>query len=166
MKVLSYALDVLIVLVLATFLSLWAAIFLNSAPLTGEPGFFARSKIYLSENSASTDRNSPRQELRPVHYGIPADKLYQASLAAVRSMGWELTSSNASRREIKARIRSVLFGLKSDITIQVQALGKDKSTLAVSSRSQQNYGDLGRNTNNILRLYQTLDTLYPTHALD
>lgn len=166
MKYLSYFLEVLLILIVASVLVLWAIIFLNNAPLSGEPGFFKRVAIYLTQNEAQTSKDSAREELKPIPYRVSTAQLYEATLKATKGMNWQLLSQNRSKRVIKARCRTRLFKLESDVEIRVHNLGGGKSTLDIHSVSLSEHADLGRNTNNILRLYQAIDTLYPTMLRD
>ncbi len=66
-------------------------------------------------------------ELRPLSYPLVADVLFAALPAAVDSLGWDLQSLDAERREIRAVVTTPLLRFRDDVLIRVIALPGGRS---------------------------------------
>ena len=161
MKRLSIVLEFMLFLVLVAVLLMGAAIFLNSVPLTGAPGFATRTWTYITEHQAESRPDSPFLELQPPTYEMPPGRLFKATLEAVKGLRWEVTAQNRASRRIQAVATTPILRQKSDISIQVQTLAGGKSAVYIRSVSRRQLGDLGTNSGNILKLYRTIDIMLP-----
>jgi uncharacterized protein (DUF1499 family) len=92
-------------------------------------------------------------DLAPLLLGAPRDRVFDATQAALVSMGLELVESDAGQGRIEATATSLLFGFKDDVVVRI---GDDAGVTRVDVRSKSRVGrsDLGMNAKRI-RAFQS-----------
>lgn len=155
MKLLSAIAAIVIILpVILVTLALW----MNQASLVGEPGAMRRLALYLGTNVAETGPRPVLPELATPVLSLPADQVITALRDAIGALGWTLATSDRVARRLQAVVTTPLFRFRDDISIEVQALGTDRTSLYLRSASRVGRGDLGANRRHILQLLDRLRT--------
>ncbi|HEX2200400.1 MAG TPA: DUF1499 domain-containing protein [Gammaproteobacteria bacterium] len=129
---------------------------LNRPPLGDPPGVWARLATYFGSHVAETHEQSPFPELRPRRYSLGPEPLYDAILAAIRKLGWQLSSEDRRTFTIKAVVTTPLWRFKDDVEIGIKPAPQGNGVY-IRSSSRIGKGDLAANTRHVLDLYQTLD---------
>ena len=103
---------ILIILAIALALSgysLWS----NNVPW-GDPGFWPRLKVYLSQNVAETSEQAAFPELKPKIYPMASTQLLDELTKHIVALGWNLPSVDADKLELcvpaRRRLRQQLCG--------------------------------------------------------
>ena len=129
---------------------------LNRPPLGDPPGVWVRLATYFGSHVAETREQSPFPELRPRRYSLGPEPLYDAILAAIRELGWQLSGEDRHTFTIKAVVTTPLWRFKDDVEIGIKPASQG-SGVYIRSSSRIGKGDLAANTRHVLDLYQTLD---------
>lgn len=148
-KLLLAGLALLLVVPLLTLVTGLAG---NRPPLAGTPGLGQRLKTYLTTNVAQTSPSSSFPELRPPVYPVPKQRLFEATAAACRRLGWTTVASHREKGTLDAVVTTPLWRFKDDLHIIIRPAGEAASTLSVRSASRVGKGDLGANTRHVLDL--------------
>ncbi|MGH7964544.1 MAG: DUF1499 domain-containing protein, partial [Candidatus Binatia bacterium] len=133
MRVLGGILQAVFFLLLIFASLLVAGIIANRLPLTEPPGLFTRLSTYLNSNVAETREDSLFPELRPRRYEAPPALLFDVVSRAVKSLGWEITGSDAEKKEIQTVVTTKVWHFTDDVTIQIQPAQPTGSLLWVRS---------------------------------
>lgn len=165
MRVLSGLLQVTFFLVLLGVSLIAAGIIANRLPLTDSPGLLTRLSTYLNTNVAETKEDSPFPELRSRRYAAPPELLFDVARRAAQSLHWEVTSLDATKKEILAVVTTKVWGFKDDVAIQIQPAQPSGNWLWIRSASRVGKGDLGANTRHVMDLVQAVDAIVPAEAL-
>ncbi len=148
----------ILVLLLVAIGLLGGGVVLNGLPLGDPPGMPVRLFTYLNTHVAETIEGSPFPELRPRHYGLPADALFAKVKEAIALLPrWEVVESVDERRELHAVVTSALFRFKDDVTVTVTPEPGGRPAVMVRAVSRVGKGDLGTNTRHVLNLYDALE---------
>ena len=129
---------------------------LNRPPLGDPPGVWVRLATYFGSHVAETHEQSPFPELRPRRYPLGPEPLYDAILAAIRELGWQLSGEDRRTFTIKAVVTTPLWRFKDDVEIGIKPAPQGNDVY-IRSSSRIGKGDLAANTRHVLDLYQTLD---------
>jgi uncharacterized protein (DUF1499 family) len=129
---------------------------LNRPPLGDPPGVWGRLATYFGSHVAETREQSPFPELRPRRYSLGPEPLYDAILAAIRELGWQLSGEDRRTFTIKAVVTTPLWRFKDDVEIGIKPAPQG-SGVYIRSSSRIGKGDLAANTRHALDLYQALD---------
>ncbi len=144
-KLLLFLLAVIIALTAVTILR-------NGVPIAAEPGWWTRLIVYLTRNEAQTDAQSAFPELRPKHYQVDADELFNAVRAAVVELGWQIEQINPADRKLSAVVTTPLLGFKDDVSAHVESKGRKESVLHMRSASRVGRADFGANLAHLIAL--------------
>jgi len=98
---------------------------------------------YQGEEVASQQREA-YPELQTQKYQQTAEQVFDAALAAVRSMGLEVVSSDKTLGLIEAYDTTTFFGFVDDVVIRIQSDGQ-MSMLDARSKSRVGMSDIGKN---------------------
>ena len=110
--------------------------------------------VYEGETIAARQRDT-YPDLQPVILDVPPARAFDAALATVDEMGWELVSADAGAGRIEATDTTFWFGFKDDVVIRVQAAANG-SRVDVRSLSRVGGGDAGANAARIRRYVTAL----------
>jgi uncharacterized protein (DUF1499 family) len=108
--------------------------------------------IWPTINDVTTGTTPEYPDLRPQRFQHPYERVFDATLATARDLGWEVTGDDRAQGEIRAVATTRVFRFKDDVTITVVRVG-DGVTVGVRSHSRIGKGDLGANARRI-RLFQ------------
>ncbi len=129
------------------------ALLANRLPWREPPGLAKRLNTYLTTNTAETRPDSLFPELRPEHYALPPERLYQALHDAVAALGWQVVEADPQARYVHAVAVTPLLRFRDDLRAWVTPQDHDKgSVLWVRSMSRVGRGDFGANTRHVLDL--------------
>ena len=165
MRVLSGVLQVVFFLVLLGISLIVAGIIANRLPLTAPPGLLARLSTYLNTNVAETKEDSPFPELRLRRYEAPPELLFDVTRRAAQSLGWEIITLDAEKKEIQAVVTTKVWGFKDDVTVQIQPAQPSGALLWIRSASRVGKGDLGANSRHVMDLVEAVNAIVPVEAL-
>ena len=98
---------------------------------------------YQGEEVASQQREA-YPELQTQKYQQTAEQVFAAALAAVRSMGLEVVSSDKTLGLIEAYDTTTFFGFVDDVVIRIQSDGQ-MTMLDARSKSRVGMSDIGKN---------------------
>jgi uncharacterized protein (DUF1499 family) len=98
---------------------------------------------YQGEEVASQQREA-YPELQTQKYQQTAEQVFDAALAAVRSMGLEVVSSDKTLGLIEAYDTTTFFGFVDDVVIRIQSDGQ-MTMLDARSKSRVGMSDIGKN---------------------
>jgi hypothetical protein len=146
---------IILVLLLLPIGLLAGALVMNRAPLFAPPGLMTRLGVYLGKNVAETCLASVFPELRSRTCAAPPAELFDAALAAVERLGWEVRGADRNALRIEAVVITPLWRFRDDVLIRALAHGAG-SRLEVRSSSRVGRGDLAANTRHILDLHAAL----------
>lgn len=165
MRIVSGLVQVVFFLVLIGASLLVAGLIANRVPLTEPPGVVPRLVRYLTTNVAETAVDSSFPELRTRRYDAPPGLLFDVARRAAQRLGWDITSLDAEKKEIRAVARTKVWKFEDDVTIHTPPAQPHGSWLMVRSASRVGKGDLGANTRHILDLVQAVEAMIPASAL-
>ena len=113
----------------------------------------------VTEGSAATDPASPDARLLGRTYAIPFDSVWNAAkrLADGEMRGWSIMSADDVAGVIIATKRSLLFGHRDDVKIDIVLDENAQTRVDVNSGSHSRRPDLGRNRRGIGRFIRKLD---------
>ena len=120
------------------------------------PGFSERLNTYLTTNIAETRQDHDYPELRLRRFEQSAGELYAALPKAVEKLGWENLQQDERSMEVIAEAVTPLWKFRDDVLMRVLPLPDGGSALYIKAVSRVGKGDLGANTNHIMRLYELL----------
>ncbi len=83
-------------------------------------------------------------DIQPLVFKLAATTVYAAALRTVQAMGWKLDSNDPVTGIIEATATTFWFGLKDDVVIRIQAIGKS-TRLDIRSESRAGKSDAGKN---------------------
>ena len=146
-----------LVIFLAGLLMIVFAIFYNNLPLTSPPGFRERLKIYLTTNIAETSPDALLPELQIRIYPDDGEALYNASIRAVESLGWEIASQDMDQGKIHALVTTPLWSFLDDVAIRILQGNGTHYAVYLRSSSRKGRGDLGTNSRHIMDFYRALE---------
>ncbi len=129
----------------------------NHPPLGEPPGLAFRLKTYLTTHVAEVRDDAIFPELRPRHYAIEAQPLFEAVNRAAQGLGWEITGVDAERMVMHAVVATPVWRFKDDVTIWLRSLPQGGSAVYARSESRIGKGDLGANSRHILDLIQAAE---------
>ncbi|MFT6896831.1 MAG: hypothetical protein ACJA13_001235 [Paraglaciecola sp.] len=109
---------------------------------------------YPGEETAAQQRQA-YPELVTQQYTQPVDQVFDAALASVNNLGWELANADKTRGLIEATHTTAWFGFKDDVVIRI-AQQDQVSVLDMRSKSRVGQSDLGKNAE---RIHEFLDNL-------
>lgn len=118
--------------------------------LAGSP--FMLGLIWPRINDIKTGETPQYADLQPQQFNQPVEKVYDAALASVRTMGMEIReekrdpSNNSGIIEAVATTR--VFKFKDDLTITLMRRS-DVTVVNVRSKSRVGKGDMGTNARRI-----------------
>ncbi|MDJ0656057.1 MAG: DUF1499 domain-containing protein [Xanthomonadales bacterium] len=108
---------------------------------------------YAGEPVASQQRDA-YPDLQTIRIRQPREQVFEAALAVVAELGWELHASVADEGRIEATERTLWFGFYDDVVIRIR--GTDSVTeVDVRSKSRVGQSDLGVNAKRI-RIFRDL----------
>ena len=87
-------------------------------------------------------------DIGPLHLDLPPSQALDRTLAAARSMGWEIVASDPAQGRIEATATTFWFGFKDDIVVRLAAEGTG-SRVDVRSLSRIGSSDVGANAQRI-----------------
>ncbi len=163
------AVPALLVAAVACLVPLWSIVTGLGAPLIHDittdtedpPEFVAvvplntpNRTVYEGETIAARQREA-YPDLQPVILDVPPAQAFEAALATVDEMGWELVSTDAGAGRIEATDTTFWFGFKDDVVIRVQAAANG-SRVDVRSLSRVGGSDVGANAKRIRRYVTAL----------
>ncbi|MEQ6340227.1 MAG: DUF1499 domain-containing protein [Gammaproteobacteria bacterium] len=153
----SLILRVVLVVVLIPAVLLALGLAWNHPPLGEPPGFSFRLKTYLTTHVAEVRDDAIFPELRPRHYDIAVQPLFEAVSHAAQSLGWEITGIDAEHKVLHAVVATPVWRFKDDVTVWLQSSPQGGSAVYVRSESRIGKGDLGANARHVLDLIQATE---------
>lgn len=111
---------------------------------------------YPGEETAAQQRKA-YPELATQQYAQPQEQVFDAALASVNALGWDLVNADKTRGLIEATDTTKWFGFKDDVVIRVQQAGQ-VSDLDMRSKSRVGQSDLGKNAERIQEFLTDLDS--------
>lgn len=102
---------------------------------------------YQGEEIASQQRTA-YPELQTQSYKASGDQVFDAALASVKSLGFEVVTADQATGQIEAFDTTQWFGFVDDVVIRIQPAG-DMTLLDVRSKSRIGRSDLGKNAERI-----------------
>lgn len=106
-------------------------------------------------NDVKTGGTPEYPDLHPQRFHQPFDRVFDAALAAARSLGWEVTAVDRERGEIRAVAVTPVLRFRDDVTVSLAREG-DGVVVNVRSRSRVGKGDFGANARRIRRFQEAL----------
>jgi uncharacterized protein (DUF1499 family) len=94
-------------------------------------------------------------DIGPLFLELPPEKAFEHALAAARSMGWEIVSSNSGKGIIEATATTFWFGFKDDIVVRITPQGSS-SLIDIRSLSRVGKSDVGANAARIRKFLKAL----------
>jgi uncharacterized protein (DUF1499 family) len=153
--VLRLALAVLLIPVVLLALGLaW-----NRPPFGEPPGFAVRLKTYLTTHVAEVRDDAIFPELRPRHYDLAMQPLFEALSRAAHDLGWEIAGIDAEHKILRAVVATPVWRFKDDVTVWLQPSPQGGSAVYVRSESRIGKGDLGANTRHVLDFIQATEKI-------
>lgn len=149
---------VLAALLIPVVLIVWGLAW-NHPPLGEPPGFAFRLKAYLTTHVAEVRDDAIFPELRPRHYDIAVQPLFEAVSRAAQSLGWEISGVDAERKILRAVVVTPVWRFKDDVTIWLRPLPQGGGAIYMRSESRVGKGDLGANTRHVLDLIQATEKI-------
>jgi uncharacterized protein (DUF1499 family) len=128
-----------------------------STDTANPPQFVAVMPLRAAAKAAnSTDYDAKTAQLQketypdigPLHLDLPPSQALDRTLAAARSMGWEIVASDPAQGRIEATATTFWFGFKDDIVVRLAAEGTG-SRVDVRSLSRIGSSDVGANAQRI-----------------
>ena len=119
-------------------------------------GLLISSAIWPRINDVKTGETPEYQDLQPQHFNVAPYKAYEAALATVRELGWEIVREDRQAGTIDAVDTTRILRFKDDITITIKPGVGENCTVYVHSRSRVGKGDFGTNARRILRFQAEL----------
>jgi uncharacterized protein (DUF1499 family) len=128
-----------------------------STDTANPPQFVAVMPLRTAAKAAnSTDYDAKTAQLQketypdigPLHLDLPPSQALDRTLAAARSMGWEIVASDPAQGRIEATATTFWFGFKDDIVVRLAAEGTG-SRVDVRSLSRIGSSDVGANAQRI-----------------
>ncbi|MHB8403831.1 MAG: DUF1499 domain-containing protein [Gammaproteobacteria bacterium] len=102
------------------------------------------SAVYAGAETAAQQAKA-YPDIQPMVFKLAATTVYAAALRTVQAMGWKLDSNDPVSGIIEATATTFWFGLKDDVVIRIQAVGKS-TRLDIRSESRVGKSDAGKNT--------------------
>jgi uncharacterized protein (DUF1499 family) len=130
---------------------------MNNVPIFSSPGAFTRISTYLSTNTAETKDNHSFAELETPVLDLTSATLFDKTISAIKTAGWEIIDTNQDNLTIDAVITTSLWRFQDDIHIQIEEIKPEQSSLNIVSKSRVGKGDFGANAGHILYLIKLLD---------
>ncbi len=87
-------------------------------------------------------------DIKPAQFALPPDRVFEASLATARDMGWEIAAAELKDGRIEATATTLWFGFKDDIVIQIRPEPAG-TRLDIRSASRVGKSDVGANARRI-----------------
>ena len=147
---------VLAALLIPVVLIVWGLAW-NHPPLGEPPGFTFRFKAYLTTHVVEVRDDAIFPELRPRHYDIAVQPLFEAVRRATQNLGWEVAGIDAEHKVLHAVVVTPVWRFKDDVTIWLRSSPQGGSAIYVRSESRVGKGDLGANTRHLLDLIREID---------
>ena len=128
-----------------------------STDTANPPQFVAVMPLRAAAKAAnSTDYDAKTAQLQketypdigPLHLDLPPSQALDRTLAAARSMGWEIVASDPAQGRIEATATTFWFGFKDDIVVRLAAEGTG-SRVDVRSLSRIGKSDVGANARRV-----------------
>jgi uncharacterized protein (DUF1499 family) len=128
-----------------------------STDTANPPQFVALMPLRAAAKAAnSTDYDAKTAQLQketypdigPLHLDLPPSQALDRTLAAARSMGWEIVASDPAQGRIEATATTFWFGFKDDIVVRLAA-EETGSRVDVRSLSRIGSSDVGANAQRI-----------------
>ena len=128
-----------------------------STDTANPPQFVAVMPLRAAAKAAnSTDYDAKTAQLQketypdigPLHLDLSPSQALDRTLAAARSMGWEIVASDPAQGRIEATATTFWFGFKDDIVVRLAAEGTG-SRVDVRSLSRIGSSDVGANAQRI-----------------
>jgi uncharacterized protein (DUF1499 family) len=134
------------------------AIAMNRPMLSEPPGFTKRVSVYLRYNAAETTDDPLLPELRLRHYRVPEETMKKAVESSIRSLPrWKIVREEEEVGAYQARVTSLIWRFRDDVSILVTESGPGEVELYVHSASRFGLGDFGANRVHILEFYEAID---------
>lgn len=109
---------------------------------------FILGLIWPRINDVQTGKTPQYADLQPQRFNQPADKVFDAAMAASQAMGWEIRESKRPQGIIEAIATTRLFKFKDDVTVTITTEGA-ATVVNVRSKSRIGKGDMGTNARRI-----------------
>ncbi|MEP2652805.1 MAG: DUF1499 domain-containing protein [Paraglaciecola sp.] len=110
---------------------------------------------YQGEEIASQQRTA-YPELQTQSYKESSDKVFDAALASIENLGFEVVAANKATGQIEAFDKTTWFGFIDDVVVRIQSAG-DMTLLDVRSKSRIGRSDLGKNAERIHAILGGID---------
>ena len=117
-------------------------------------GVLISGLIWPRINDVKTGETPEYPELQPQRFNVAIVRVFDASLATAREMGWEIVNESREAGEIEAVDTTKILRFKDDVTITIKPGTGENCTVYVHSRSRVGKCDLGANARRIVR-FQT-----------
>ncbi|MFQ3235995.1 MAG: hypothetical protein ACI9C4_001559 [Paraglaciecola sp.] len=111
---------------------------------------------YPGQDTATQQRQA-YPELVTQQYPQTQDQVFDAALATVNNLGWELANADKNRGLIEATHTTAWFGFKDDVVIRIKQQ-EQSSALDIRSKSRVGQSDLGKNAQRIHEFLQNLQS--------
>lgn len=120
---------------------------------------FPKLRAALLENQAHTHPQHPDQNLRGRTYSIPFAQVWTATetLAAGGLRGWATVMADEDLGILRAECRGMVARSSDDVEIRISLDENGQTRVDMSSTSQVERGDWGRNARRIQKFFRTLD---------
>ncbi len=127
----------------------------------GLPENVGRDMSYDASALAELTRTS-YPDLQTLRVALAPDAAHAAALAAIESLGWQLTESSPADGRIEARDVSAVFRFVDDVAIRIRPDGSG-SAIDLRSKSRDGRGDLGANAARIREFREALTARTGAH---
>jgi uncharacterized protein (DUF1499 family) len=113
---------------------------------------------WFTSNDVTTGETAAYPELAPRVYSLPPSELYKVMLRTAAGIPrWTVVGADADFLEVRAQVRTMLFGFVDDLTARLEPLGDGQWRVVIRSHSRVGRGDLGENARHIAALQRRMD---------
>ena len=116
---------------------------------------FITDHLWPRINDVKTGETPEYPDLQPQSFAQPFYRVYDAALATVRDLEWEILSEDRASGEIQALAMVPVLRIKDEVTITIKPDG-DRVSVNIRSRSRVGKSDLGVNARRIRRFQEEL----------
>jgi len=95
-------------------------------------------------------------DLTTVNLNADVIDVYNRTLAAIESMGWEIHTQDQATGVIEATDTTFWYGFKDDVIVRLTAVDDVTTAMDVRSLSRVGGSDIGKNADRITQLIQAV----------
>lgn len=110
---------------------------------------------YAGPETAAQQRDA-YPDLQPIRVAASPEATFEAALATVRRMRWELVDQAPAEGRIEATDRTAYFGFRDDVVIRIRSDEDGTTVVDVRSKSRVGRSDVGTNARRIREFRERL----------